>query len=84
MSTINEELNTIQTKILPKAETVFQTLLEYYQHGSISLLDVIEAQTELLGYKTRVIEYHLIRVELLTDLYELTGLNVKIIVNKQK
>jgi outer membrane protein, heavy metal efflux system len=84
VSTINEELNTIQTKILPKAETVFQTLLEYYQRGSISLLDVIEAQTELLGYKTRVIEYHLIRVELLTDLYELTGLNVKIIVNEQK
>ncbi|MBT3756149.1 MAG: TolC family protein [Candidatus Cloacimonetes bacterium] len=84
VSTINEELITIQTKILPKAETVFQTLLEYYQRGSISLLDVIEAQTELLDYKTRVIENHLIRAELLTELYELTGLNVKIIVNEQK
>jgi len=81
---INEELSTIQTKILPKAETVFETLLEYYQRGNISLLDVIEAQTELFDYKTRVIENHLTRAELLTDLYELTGLNVKIIVNKQK
>ena len=84
VNSINEELNTINTKILPKAEVVFQNLLEYYQRGSISLLDVIEAQSELLKYQTRVIENHLIRAELLTDLYELTGHKVKFIVNEQK
>jgi outer membrane protein, heavy metal efflux system len=82
LSIVNEELVTIETKILPKAETVFQTLLGYYKQGSVSLLDVIEAQTEFLEYKTTVIESHTERAELLTDLYELTGLKTEFIINQ--
>ena len=82
LSIITDELNTTKTKILPKAETVFQTLLEYYERGSISLLDVKEAQAELLECNTGILDNLAARAELLTDLYELTGCKMKIIISE--
>ena len=82
LRTVDEKLNTIETKILPKAESVFQTLLGYYELGSVGLLDVIEVLSELLDYNTSIIDNYVIRTELLTDLYELTGHKMKFIVNE--
>jgi outer membrane protein, heavy metal efflux system len=82
LSIITDELNTAKTKILPKAETVFQTLLDYYERGSISLLDVKEAQAELLECNTGIIENLAARAELLLDLYELTGYKMNIIISE--
>jgi cobalt-zinc-cadmium efflux system outer membrane protein len=76
---INEQLAAIQSKILPKADTVFSTILRFYNLGRVSFLEVVESQSELLDIRTRLIELEVERALLIADLIELTGLKSTII-----
>jgi cobalt-zinc-cadmium efflux system outer membrane protein len=82
IKSVEDELNTLVNSILPKAENIFQTILSFYGNGSVSLLEVIETQAELIEYNNRIIDLQISKAELLVDLYELTGWKADIIMNK--
>jgi cobalt-zinc-cadmium efflux system outer membrane protein len=75
------QIKALHEKIIPKAEEVQETILRFYNQGSVSVLELIEAQAEVLELKTRLIETITEQAMLMADLEELTGVKTTIISN---
>jgi len=82
LTSISKDMEVLENKILPNLHTIFQTLKEYYKNGSVSFLELIETQTELLETENRLMELHISKAELCNELYELSGYQVDVFENK--
>lgn len=70
---------TLKTGTLPKAETVYSMLQEYYNAGSVGLLDLTAIRTEILKLRMELIDIEAQRAQGLVDLMQLTSLQITII-----
>lgn len=79
IAAIDVQLAHLNKVIIPKTESVFVQLQEYYAQGRVSLLDILASQDEVLLVRTRVLDLHTERALLYADLMALTGLVFEII-----
>ena len=79
LEAIDLKLNSLQSSIVPKARKVYETLQEYYSAGSASFLDIAEAQAEMLRLRLELLDILQERAEKLTDLMQMTSLNLQIV-----
>jgi outer membrane protein TolC len=73
------ELATVSGGVLERAGRIHDTLMDYYSHGKIGLLDVLEARQHLLEIRMRVLDLAEEQALLAADLQELTGHEINII-----
>ncbi|NLP02558.1 MAG: TolC family protein [Fibrobacter sp.] len=79
LEAIDLKLNSLQSSIVPKARKVYETLQEYYSAGSASFLDIAEAQAEMLRLRLELLDILQERAEKLTDLMQMTSINLQIV-----
>ncbi|MBD3422453.1 MAG: hypothetical protein GF398_20250 [Chitinivibrionales bacterium] len=66
---------------MPATFEVYAELSVFYQKGSVSFIEVSEAQAELLEVQTELIDVQLERLLLFADLYELCGTEFTFVIN---
>jgi len=78
---LTNELYVLKTKILPNLLTINQSINSYYEKGSVSFLEVLEAKSELLETKSRLMELYNTQAEICNELYELSGYKIEFFQN---
>jgi len=53
------QIAVLKQKVLPKAVAVFDGILDYYEKGSVSFLEVMEAQAELMRLNLEIVDREL-------------------------
>jgi len=76
---INKKIAALRTGTIPKAETVFAMLHEYYNAGSASFLDLTTAQSELLRLRMDLLAIESEWAHVSADLMRSTSLPIQIV-----
>jgi outer membrane protein, heavy metal efflux system len=76
---INKKIAALRTGTIPKAETVFAMLKEYYNAGSASFLDLTTAQSELLRLQMDLLDIEAEWAHVSADLMQTTSLPIQIV-----
>ena len=74
-----EAFSVLTEKLQPKAKNVYALLENYYKHGNISILEVLESRRNLLEINLKCIDLITEKALLAADLMELTGIPIQII-----
>ena len=77
--TLTERIDVMRESILPRSEHVFSELSAYYQRGAVGILEVLEAQEELLETWLEQTDSLRDRAALAADLMELTGTKLEVL-----
>lgn len=78
LETLTERIATTRTTILPQTEQILRALMEYYEHGAVGILEVLDAQRALLERSLEHTEDLQERTALAADLLELTGIECEV------
>jgi outer membrane protein TolC len=76
---INKKMTALRTGTIPKAETVYCILMEYYNAGSTSFLDLTTAQSELLRLRIDLLDIEAEWADVSADLMLSTSLTIQIV-----
>lgn len=76
---MDKKANTLKNSTLPKAENVYSMLQEYYNAGSVGLLDLTAIRTEILKLRMELIDIEEQWAQGLVDLMQLTSLQISIV-----
>lgn len=76
---IDNKIETLRTGTIPKAESVYSILQDYYASGSVGYIDLTAAQTEMLRLRMDLIDIEAERAMVLVDLMQVTSLHIKIV-----
>ncbi len=76
---IDRKVNLLTTGTIPKAESVYGILRDYYGAGSASFLDLVEAQSDLLQLQIELLDTRAERAQNLAALMEMTSLSIQIV-----
>jgi cobalt-zinc-cadmium efflux system outer membrane protein len=71
---LSERITTTQSTILPKKEQILNALIDYYEHGAVGILEVLEAQQAVLEKWLEHTDDLRERSAVAADLLELTGI----------
>lgn len=76
---IDWKIRTLSTGTIPKAESVYDMLTDYYNAGSASFLDLVESQSDLLQLQIELLDVQAERAQTLADLVRTTSLQIETI-----
>jgi cobalt-zinc-cadmium efflux system outer membrane protein len=77
--TLTERIDAMQESILPRSEYVLSELTAYYQRGAVGILEVLEAQEELMERWLEQTDSFRDRATLAAGLLELTGMELEVL-----
>lgn len=76
---IDNELSTVEGKLLPKAEKIYTELLKFYNQGSVSILEVLESRQHLIETHLNSVDLLIDKALLYVDLLECSGVKIEIV-----
>ena len=76
---IDNKIATLTESTIPKIESVYSMMHEYYQAGNASFLDLSTAQAEMLRFRMELCEIQTERAQHLVDLMQATTLTLQIV-----
>jgi outer membrane protein, heavy metal efflux system len=76
---IDREIAALETGTVPKAESVYSMLREFYNAGSVAFLDLAAAQAQVLRLRMELLDVEAERALVLADLMQTTSLRIQIV-----
>lgn len=77
--TIEQQMSTLSSSTIPKAEQAYSMLQEYYNSGSTGYLDMTEMRTEMLSLQLQLLELQSERFVALADIMQKTTLKIQLV-----
>jgi cobalt-zinc-cadmium efflux system outer membrane protein len=76
---MDKKLISLKTITLPKADSVYSMLQEYYNAASVGFLDLTAIRTEMLRIRMDLLDIEAERAQKLVDLMQTTSLHIQIV-----
>ena len=76
---VDNELFTVEKKLLPKAEKIYADLYTFYNQGSASILDLLQSRQHLIETQLNSIDLLMDKALLYVDLLECAGIQIEIV-----